>query len=347
MARNRVWTDSERQRHSEACRSKDRLTAAQKLEIVKLAETGRTARGERVTQTQLSVLFNKVCEQLASLVMFLPAERHASGPVCLRRACVKVACQWTTGGGPSAVSRQPDAYGAHASAEVYSGLCALNPSSRQSRMTISRVLRPSSVAKIKGLAQGVAVTPTTSEPQASREEGSTDKAALVVEEEARRQELAADWSTPITKWAVHREAARARVDEDQRKMSAAKKFAEKAVGSPEIFATTNLVLAVLHGGRSAQSQTDGRVPPTLNLLSGPLAGMVDASLHDLSHISSGEAMAQHAPAHLIREPQDVGCSQAMLARRTFQQGLSDPHGSWVPAARQLPILPPVKWPHGM
>lgn len=72
MARKRVWTESERQRHSEACRSKDRLTDAQRLEIVKLAETGRTERGERFTQAQISVLFNKVWDQFA-LFASLPA----------------------------------------------------------------------------------------------------------------------------------------------------------------------------------------------------------------------------------------------------------------------------------
>ena len=217
-------------------------------------------------------------------------------------------------------------------------------------MTISRVLRPSSVAKIKGLARGDAVTPPTSEPRTSREDGRSVEAACLAEaearrqqlaarrqklaaarvadEEARRQELAADWFTPTIDWVVHREAARARVDEEQHKMSAARKLVEEA---EEIFATANLVHAVLNGGRSAQSQTNGLMPPTLNL-PGPLAGGVDASLRDLLHVSSVEAMAR---------------SQTMLVRQAFQQGLSDSHWSWVPSARQLPILPPVKWPHGI
>jgi hypothetical protein len=193
-------------------------------------------------------------------------------------------------------------------------------------MTISKLLRPSSVAKIKRLAQGDAITSPTTQTEllTSKELGRSVETARV----ARRQELDNDGAAETTE----REDG-ARVDEDQRTMSAA-------------IANANLILAMLNVGQSAQSQTNGLLPPTLNLFPGALAGGIDASLRDLSHISSVEAMAQHARARFTRQPQDME-RQSMLARHSLQQELSHPHGVGVLAARQLPILPPVKWPHGV
>ena len=56
-SRGRTWTAEERLRHSNACRSKVRLTQAQKLEIIKLAES---EEGERLSQADLAMLYNKV-----------------------------------------------------------------------------------------------------------------------------------------------------------------------------------------------------------------------------------------------------------------------------------------------
>ena len=59
---------------------------------------------------------------------------------------------------------------------------------------------------------------------------------------------------------MHREAVLAQVDEDQRQVSAARKLLEEA---EEMFATADLVFAVLNGGRSAQSQSrHAAVPPS-------------------------------------------------------------------------------------
>ena len=194
-------------------------------------------------------------------------------------------------------------------------------------MTISKLLRPERVAKIKRLSQGDAITsPTTqTEPLTSKEHGHPVETARV----ARRQELAADRAAETTE-----RKDGVRVDEDQRTMSVA-------------IATAHLIHATLNGGQSAQSQTNGRLPPTsncTNLFAGALAGTIDAPLRDLLHVSSVEAMVQHAPAHFTRQPQGMEL-QAMLARQTLQQEFSRPHGVGVPAAPQLPILPPVKWPH--
>ena len=54
--RARAWTQEERLRHSEACKSKVRLTHTQKIEIIKLAES---EDGERMSQADIATVYNK------------------------------------------------------------------------------------------------------------------------------------------------------------------------------------------------------------------------------------------------------------------------------------------------
>jgi hypothetical protein len=51
----RSWTTTDRLSHSQACRHKKRLTLAQKMKIIALAE------GDHVSQARLAELFQKVC----------------------------------------------------------------------------------------------------------------------------------------------------------------------------------------------------------------------------------------------------------------------------------------------
>ena len=64
-------------RHSEACKSKVRLTHAQKIEIIKLAES---EDGERMSQADIAMLYNKsrmtICKLLSpSFGLFLNLPR--------------------------------------------------------------------------------------------------------------------------------------------------------------------------------------------------------------------------------------------------------------------------------
>ncbi len=55
--KKRTWSEADKQKHSQACKSKSRLTLADKLEIIRLFESSNEA--ERKSQKELAVMFGK------------------------------------------------------------------------------------------------------------------------------------------------------------------------------------------------------------------------------------------------------------------------------------------------
>jgi len=55
--KKRTWSEADKQKHSQACKSKSRLTLAEKLEIIRLFESPNEA--ERKSQKELAVMFGK------------------------------------------------------------------------------------------------------------------------------------------------------------------------------------------------------------------------------------------------------------------------------------------------
>ena len=62
----RLWSDQERAKHSQACKSKGRLTLAEKLEIIRLFQSDDPA--ERKSQKELAAMFGKSRMTISTIV---------------------------------------------------------------------------------------------------------------------------------------------------------------------------------------------------------------------------------------------------------------------------------------
>jgi len=66
MGKQRSWTNEDKEKHSNACRSKTRLTLSEKLEIIRLYESRDL--GERKSQKELAIIFDKSRMTISTLL---------------------------------------------------------------------------------------------------------------------------------------------------------------------------------------------------------------------------------------------------------------------------------------